>query len=87
MKQSVFDVVNGMVSGNNYTGSKIIKYLAEKYPDKIVDYGAVMCLYGLCGDKLENFFIKYCQMKMSALVTTLDTCLKALDNQKEKVLK
>lgn len=80
-----YEEVKKIVGNGNIIAEKVIEILNNQYPDKIIDYGMVLCILGLYGEKLESYFLK-CGQNFDGITNALDFYLN-MSKSKGKVLK
>lgn len=88
MNSNTYEVVKLFVGKGNFVAEKVVEFLNNEEPGKIVEYGSYMCLVGLTGESLANYYFDGCKQDLMTVKTNLDEFITLLTEEKqEKVLR
>lgn len=88
MNENIYNIVKQFVGKGNFVAEKVVEFLNNEEPSKLAEYGSYMCLVGLTGECLANYYFDDCKQDLMTVKTNLDESIPLLTEEKqEKVLK
>lgn len=88
MNSNTYEVVKLFVGKGNFVAEKVVEFLNNEEPGKLAEYGSYMCLVGLTGECLANYYFDDCKQDLMTVKTNLDESITLLTEEKqEKILK
>lgn len=88
MNENIYNIVKQFVGKGNFVAEKVVEFLNNEEPSKLAEYGSYMCLVGLTGECLANYYFDDCKQDLMTVKTNLDESITLLTEEKqEKVLK
>lgn len=83
MNKNTYDVVKLFVGKGNFVAEKVVEFLNNEEPSKLAEYGSYMCLVGLTGENLANYYFIDCSQDLMTVKTNLDGFVESLTNENQ----
>lgn len=83
MNSNTYEVVKLFVGKGNFVAEKVVEFLNNEEPGKLAEYGSYMCLVGLTGENLANYYFIDCSQDLMTVKTNLDGFVESLTNENQ----
>lgn len=83
MNENIYNIVKQFVGKGNFVAEKVVEFLNNEEPSKLAEYGSYMCLVGLTGENLANYYFIDCSQDLMTVKTNLDGFVKLLTNENQ----
>lgn len=83
MNENIYNIVKQFVGKGNFVAEKVVEFLNNEEPGKLAEYGSYMCLVGLTGECLANYYFDDCKQDLMTVKTNLDGFVESLTNENQ----